>query len=68
MAIGRQCIAMGERVRKLRTPFFVIDSEAVWFDGRDLADSDKPPSRWHDHGAKLLAFDLRRVPATCPAL
>jgi ATP-dependent DNA ligase len=52
---------IAEAARRLRTPSFVLDGEAVWLDARGMADFDKLQSRQHDGEVKFLAFDLLAV-------
>ncbi len=52
---------MSEAAKRLRTPSFVLDGEAVWLDRNGLADFDRLMSRTHDTEVRLLAFDLLAV-------
>jgi ATP-dependent DNA ligase len=47
-----------EAARKLRTPSFVIDGEAVCLTEAGLSDFDRLHSRQHNADARLIAFDL----------
>ena len=47
-----------EAARKLRTPSFVIDGEAVCLAENGLSDFDRLHSRKHNADARLIAFDL----------
>ncbi len=52
---------ISEAARRLRTPSFVIDGEAVWLDSEGMSDFNKLHSRKHDAEVKLVAFDLLAV-------
>ncbi len=52
---------ISEAARRLRTPSFVIDGEAVWLGSEGMSDFDKLHSRKHDAEVKLVAFDLLEV-------
>jgi ATP-dependent DNA ligase len=50
-----------EAARKLRTPAFVIDGEAVWLDADGKSDFDKVHSHKHDAEVRLVVFDLLSI-------
>ncbi len=52
---------ISEAARRLRTPSFVIDGEAVWLGSEGMSDFDKLHSRKHDAEVKFVAFDLLEV-------
>jgi ATP-dependent DNA ligase len=50
-----------EAAKRLSTPSFVIDGEAVWLDADGRADFDRLHSRKHHDEVQLIAFDLLAV-------